>query len=850
MIDRGYAVGEAPSSRATILEAQLDASVEGSLVVSTDGRVLSWNGRFLEIWDLDEDVLATGTDAAVQEALEPFLSDSRRYRDRLAYLAAHPDERSRDEIRLRSGRVLDRHTAPLTVEGGQIAGRIFFFRDVTEEKRGEEGNRLLADAADLLSAYPGDEALPQRIASLVVPRFADWAAVDLLGRDEVFHRLGTAHVDPAKESLLRDLDRRYPVQAGQGHLRGRVVATGRPVILEGADAAAIRRVARDAEHAELLLALGISSAIWVPLIGRTETLGVMSFGLTTDRRTFRPEGLALAEELARRCALVIDNARIYERLRRREQQQGVVTALGLRALGGADLDDLFDQAVRMLAETLDVEFANILERLPDKRRLRLRAGVGWRAGLVGKATLGTDRGSQAGYTLRSGSPVVVTDLATEKRFSGAPLLLDHRVISGMSVIVQGHTGHWGVLGAHTARRRTFSEDDIHFLQAIANVLGDAIERQRGEDAIRERDDRLELTLAASRTGFWEWDVPAGKLEWSSQVSAIHGLPAGTAPAGFEEYVNDMIHPADRDLFRSTVTAAAESGGQYDLEFRIVWPDGSVHWTTGVGRAFVDASGRPVRMIGIGQDITERKRAEAEREESIERDRAASEIREAFIGVLSHELRTPITTIYGGVKVLRRRGDSLDPGSRAAVLDDIDAEADRLFRLVEDLLVLTRAERGNLEVGDEPVHLPPIINRVLGSARTMWPGIEFECEWTGRMPVVRGDDTYVEQVLRNLVGNAGKYSAPATMVEVETEIVAGEVEVRILDRGSGIDGASAERLFDLFYRASATARQASGAGIGLFVARRLVEAMNGRVWARPRPGGGSEFGFSLQLYDDR
>lgn len=850
MIDRGSAVGEAPPSREAILEAQLDASVEGSLVVSSDGRVLSWNSRFLEIWTLEEDVLEGGSDEALQRALESFLAEPRRYRERLSYLAAHPDELSRDEIRLRDGRVLDRHTAPLTGASGEVVGRVWFFRDVTEEKRGEEGSRLLAAAADFLSEHPGDEALPQRIASLVVPAFADWAAVDLLGYDEAFHRLGTAHIDPGKEPILRELDRRYPVEAGQGHLRGRVVATGQPVIVEGADAKTIRRVARDADHAELLMTLGLTSAIWVPLTGRSETLGVMSFGLTTDRRTFGPEGLALAMELARRCALVIDNARIYERLRRREQQQAVVAELGLRALGGAALDDLYDEAVRKLATTLDVEFAKVLQQLPDKRRLLLRAGLGWRPGLVGKATLGTDRGSQAGYTLRSGSPVVVTDLTTETRFTGAALLLDHGVISGMSVIIEGQVGaHWGVLGAHTARHRRFSEDDIHFLQAVANVLADAIERQRGEDAIRTRDDRLELALAASRTGFWEWDLATGRLDWSDQVSAIHGLPPGQAPAGFNEYVNEIIHPDDREPFTSTVTAAVDAGGQYDLEFRIRWPDGSIHWLNGVGRVFVDASGRPVRMIGLGRDITDRKREEEEREASIERERAAGQIREAFIGVLSHELRTPITTIYGGVKVLRRRGESLDRESRAAVLDDIDAEADRLFKLVEDLLVLTRAERGNLEVGDEPVHLPPIIDRVLVAAHATWPAISFKWDRSSRLPVVRGDDTYAEQVLRNLVGNAGKYSPAGSTVEVETKVIDGAVEVRILDRGPGIDEADVERLFDLFYRASATAHAASGAGIGLFVARRLVEAMNGRAWALPRPGGGSEFGFSLQLYKD-
>jgi len=118
----------------------------------------------------------------------------------------------------------------------------------------------------------------------------------------------------------------------------------------------------------------------------------------------------------------------------------------------------------------------------------------------------------------------------------------------------------------------------------------------------------------------------------------------------------------------------------------------------------------------------------------------------------------------------------------------------------------------------------------------------------RLPAVRGDLTYVEQVVRNLVGNAAKYGGVSEPVELTVEEIGAQVAVRVLDRGPGIGAEEAEDLFELFYRGATTAATASGAGIGLFVCRALVTAMGGRMWAAPRDGGGSEFGFSLPILE--
>jgi signal transduction histidine kinase/DNA-binding NarL/FixJ family response regulator len=144
-----------------------------------------------------------------------------------------------------------------------------------------------------------------------------------------------------------------------------------------------------------------------------------------------------------------------------------------------------EEAAELAARTLDVEYCKILELLPGGEELLLRAGVGWKEGLVGKTKVGAGLDSQAGYALLSDEPVIVEDLRTEGRFNGPPLLLEHGVVSGMSVIIRCLDGPFGVLSVHTGSHREFSEYDVNFLQAVANVLATAVERERAMEKLLE-----------------------------------------------------------------------------------------------------------------------------------------------------------------------------------------------------------------------------------------------------------------------------------------------------------------------------------------------------------------------------
>ncbi len=230
------------------------------------------------------------------------------------------------------------------------------------------------------------------------------------------------------------------------------------------------------------------------------------------------------------------------------------------------------------------------------------------------------------------------------------------------------------------------------------------------------------------------------------------------------------------------------------------------------------------------------------------ERRSATLREAFVGVISHELRTPITTIYGLARVLRQHGENLSVEARADAIADIEAESDRLYRLVEDLLVLSRAEGGRLEIEAEPINLPRLVRKIVETEAQRVPDREFVLAAPPNLPLIEAEATYVEQVVRNFLTNAVKYSEAPSAIEILLGVENDCVVVRVLDRGIGIDMESAERAFELFYRTTEASRSASGAGIGLFVCRQLVEAMGGRTWLRPRDGGGAEVGFQLPVVE--
>jgi PAS domain S-box-containing protein len=397
----------------------------------------------------------------------------------------------------------------------------------------------------------------------------------------------------------------------------------------------------------------------------------------------------------------------------------------------------------------------------------------------------------------------------------------------------------GTLTVVVSADSLFLEDDRVLLGLLAEQAARSAERQ---EAILERivlehelEDRSH-ELAESQARLDE------EARFRVALEAHPGILLVVDPDGRIGYANaqalrslryvpdDIRRVSLRDLVSAAPALGQPTQGVQNAEARR--SDGTM-FPVDFAISTFDLAGNQY-SIAVLTDISERLQTER--------------LRDTFIGMLSHELRTPVTSIYGGSQVLMSRGDRLDPQTRHELISDVASEAERLHRLIENLLVLARVERGQDLTGGEPVLLQRILPLIVERERALWPGTTIEMTIPPGLPTVRGHEGYVGQVVQNLLSNAAKYAGAGSTVQIVASREEAGVSIHVLDDGAGIPPEHAEHLFDLYYRAPGAADRAPGAGIGLFVCRHIVTALGGTIWARSRPEGGAEFGFELPIYE--
>lgn len=588
--------------------------------------------------------------------------------------------------------------------------------------------------------------------------------------------------------------------------------------------------------------------------------------------------------------LFLSIRRSEDALRARARQQAAVAELGQRALAGIDLPALMDEVVALVSQTLEVEYCKVLELLPDGKALLLRAGVGWREGYVGQATVGAGTDSQAGYTLLSSDPVIVEDLRTETRFSGPPLLHEHGVVSGMSVIIQGGERPYGILGVHTRKRRRFSRNDINFLQAVANLLAQTIERKRAEEEIRQFSEELEhrvvertAELAASNkeleeseTKYRELLEGSGDLIQSVDAEGRFGYvnPQWLKVLGYTEEevqqlkLTDIIRP-DQIPHCTEIFAALQQGeGFSHIETVFISKDGREIFVEGSTSSSF-SEGRFVASRGFFRDVTERKRAEEKiRTLNVELAQRAAELaatnkelelrkREAeranqlksqFLASMSHELRTPLNAIIGFSDLLV--GETAGPlGEKQKRFTRHIKEGGRhLLSLINDILDLSKIEAGQLELHLENFGVTEALPEVLSTINhlAMKNKIRVETE-VGTDLIVYADRVRFKQILYNLLSNAVKFTPQGGKVRVESSTTGSFARITVSDTGVGITLEDQEAIFDEFRQVGTTANGVKeGTGLGLAITKRLVEQQSGKIWVESEPGKGSRFSFTLPL----
>jgi PAS domain S-box-containing protein len=533
--------------------------------------------------------------------------------------------------------------------------------------------------------------------------------------------------------------------------------------------------------------LHLASYMSVPLIAGGETLGALTLVGAESGRHFGAEDLAIAESLASRAAAAIQNARLFRDVGRFKKI----------------LDATLDAVFMFDPETLRLSYVN--------------------QGAIDQVGFSRDE-------LLEMDPTAITDDLDEERLRHliGPLI-DRRLDSRTVTLTHRHR-EGGRVPVEVLFQYVELAGEAGRIVAIARDIGERVAAQARLERLAEAEHARAAELNAVIRAMGEGVVVCaqdGRITLANP--AAEELFPEVATGAYEDIVARFEDPD------GTAPALGVRGGPVELRVHGEverWIEVSTY-PVGAQRGGDDAAGAGETIVLL-RDIT------------VPRQRQA--VRDTFIGVLSHELRTPVTTIYAGSKVLAKAG-RLDGELQRSVFEDIHVEAERLHRLVEDVIALTRFGEEEGDVGNEPVLLQRVLPGVVRSEELRWPGVTFQMQLPSGIPTVVADPTYVEQVVRNLLSNAAKYGGPDSVVETVIEAGDGEVIVRILDHGPGFPGDEADRLFELFFRSPSTAGTASGAGIGLFVCARLIRAMGGRIWARPREGKGAEFGFSLQVMRD-
>ena len=578
-----------------------------------------------------------------------------------------------------------------------------------------------------------------------------------------------------------------------------------------------------------------------PLVADGVSLGMLAFGFDDPAggSTADPATPALVAEL---CRQALDRIRLRDAERRardgehRAWAQATALAHLNAAVASARTPD--DVATILLDEMFGAaDTSSTALALLDEGATQFR--------LVGVRTKGRRVDAQTRWPFEMPSPA--RDVVLSRRpmlISGTEYRARYAEVSAISdpsgmeaylalpLVVSGRA--IGACGLAFESAPSLTDQDLAYLRAIVDAGAQAIARAWSEDA--ERRSRRLLGAVVEQMPLGVLVIEATTLHPLYANAAYHGLFGLPVDGPAPQAGSTQVLRADGTLLpleeRPSIRATAHGEVVTDEICVLEHPDGRRLTITANAGPIRDDEGRTIAGVAVYADVTARHEAEA--------------ARDAFIGVLSHELRTPLTSIYGGAQVLLRPGRRMSSEARRDILNDVVAEAERLRAIVDDLLVLSRVERGVDLQRDEAVLLQRIAGRVAASEQMRWPGHTFTVTAPPSLPVVTGDEGYVEQILRNLLSNAAKYGSDDGLVEVVMAHEGSEVTVRVLDSGAGIPPGDEERIFRLFYRAASTAGSAAGAGIGLYAVRILAEAMGGRAWARSRVGGGAEVGFALPV----
>ena len=386
---------------------------------------------------------------------------------------------------------------------------------------------------------------------------------------------------------------------------------------------------------------------------------------------------------------------------------------------------------------------------------------------------------------------------------------------------------------------------------------DISQRREAEKRLLESEASLAGAQRVAHLGSWRRDLieledrAHNPLRWSDEMFRILGYSVGDVEVSRENFVR-AVHPDDRDRVGEGMSAAIRERRPYSADYRIILPDGTERNLYSQAEIVYDENTkRPLKMVGIVQDVTDRKRAEQELIAAKEAAEAGNRSKSEFLANMSHEIRTPLNGVIGMTDLALET--DLTPEQRE-YLETVKLSADALLGVINDILDFSKVEAGKVELELEDFNLRDSLEATLKTLalRADEKGLEILCEIASPVPdFVRGDSNRLRQVVTNLIGNAIKFTGHGE-VALNIHVEAEEGDDRILhftvsDTGIGIPAEKQKLIFEPFAQAdTSTTRKYGGTGLGLTISKRLVGLMGGDMWVESEVGRGTQFHFTARF----
>ena len=365
---------------------------------------------------------------------------------------------------------------------------------------------------------------------------------------------------------------------------------------------------------------------------------------------------------------------------------------------------------------------------------------------------------------------------------------------------------------------------------FSGIIEDVTNEVRDRIALAEAQEGFQIALHAAKLGSYDLDLKTMEMTSSDQCKVNHGRDIND-PFTFKELLNAIL-PDYKDYVQRQLTESIENHTIYHAEYPIRWTDGSTHWVRAAGKARYNYLGEPIRMGVVSFDITEQKKDEIRKND--------------FIGMVSHELKTPLTSFKGYIQILDRNTITNNDAFTVKILGKLDRQLDKMNALVNGFLNLSRLESGKIYLEKEIFNLDELVMEVIEEHHVLIANhkiILHPCE----QALVNADREKIGNVICNFLSNAAKYSPLYSNIEVICCTEGDTATIKVTDQGSGINEDDAKRLFERFYRAENT-KHIAGFGIGLYLSAEIVERHQGEIGVKSEIGKGSQFWFTLPIHN--